>query len=699
MVVLRAPEARDAVEARVAEPSEAPARDETLDTGDHTVVQGDATLGLGDGAELPAPESRGRLAVIRTIAIVAIVGTAAYLAWRVGFTVRTGLWLAIPLWLLELHALIGLGLFTFSLWDVDGPPAPAPRRTTHLRVAVLIPTYNEPQEVLLPTVAAAVALAPAHETWVLDDGERDWVRELASTLGARYLARAEHDHGKAGNLNHALDHVDADVIGVLDADHVPGGGFLTHTLGYFDDPRVAVVQTPQEFYNSDSFEHDKNRALFGRRDSLPYSEQRLFYRAIQPGKNRWHAAFWCGTSALVRLNALHEVGGVAHETVTEDIHTTIRMHRRHWRTVYHNEVLARGLAARNAEEYFTQRLRWGTGAMQVLHTEHPISGPGLTPTQRLAYAATLLGWFDAWRTLGYLLIPPAVLFSGAVPIRASALTFGVVFGATFVVQRISLSLLGRGYAPQGMAMLFDVVRMQTVLQATWTYVVRRNRPFRVTAKAGSSEHRRVAAPRMLWALLCLSGASAVWFALTLAGLTPLHYAVSWTAYGAAGWLVFNAALVGAAVVRVHGERFAVDRRSAVRLKIGAPVLVDGRRGFIRDISMGGAQVRLPGETVPRPVVRGPRILELPFGGGITLRCEERGREQVGGGGVLLRLRFLDGQEPELGALATSLLARQVAAEGAEAAGPGDAAEAADRTEDPEEVGPVPVAALALPKGA
>ena len=350
-------------------------------------------------AGLPAPEPKGRRAVIRTTALVAIVATAAYLGWRIGFTVRQSLWLAIPLWLLELHALVGLGLFTFSLWDLDAAPRPAGRTMADLRVALLIPTYDEPTEVLLPTVAAAVSLSPAHETWVLDDGARPWVEELAGTLGARYLARPEHDHGKAGNLNYALDRVDADVVGVLDADHVPASGFLEHTLGYFADPRVAVVQTPQEFYNADSFEH--RRRLFAARGDDPddedpdderlFGEQRLFYRAIQPGKNRWDAAFWCGTSALVRVEALREVGGVAEETVTEDIHTTIRMQRRGWRTVYHNEVLARGLAARNAEEYFTQRLRWGTGAMQVLHAEHPITGRGLGFAQRLAYASTLLG--------------------------------------------------------------------------------------------------------------------------------------------------------------------------------------------------------------------------------------------------------------------------------------------------------------------
>jgi cellulose synthase/poly-beta-1,6-N-acetylglucosamine synthase-like glycosyltransferase len=139
----------------------------------------------------------------------------------------------------------------------------------------------------------------------------------------------------------------------------------------------------------------------------------LFYRAIQPGKNRWKAVFWCGTNAVVRVSAIRGIGGIACETVTEDMHTTIRLHRQGWRSVYHNEVLAHGLAARDATEYQAQRLRWGTGAMQILRLEHPLTRRGLSLPQRLAYATTILGWFDAWRTLAYVLLPLAVIFSGA----------------------------------------------------------------------------------------------------------------------------------------------------------------------------------------------------------------------------------------------------------------------------------------------
>ncbi len=118
------------------------------------------------------------------------------------------------------------------------------------------------------------------------------------------------------------------------ADHVAEPELLEKTLGYFDDPRVALVQTPQDFYNLGSFEY------FG-----PHNEQNVFYRILQPARNRWNAAFWCGTGGIVRLRALRQVGGLATESITEDIHTTIRLHRAGWKTVYHNEPHARGLAA------------------------------------------------------------------------------------------------------------------------------------------------------------------------------------------------------------------------------------------------------------------------------------------------------------------------------------------------------------------
>jgi cellulose synthase (UDP-forming) len=549
------------------------------------------------GPGLPSPSGRVATLAIRTITLVALIATAGYLTWRIALTVDlTVWWVSVPLIALEIHAAVGLALFAFSLWDVDRRPVVEDVATTSDRVAVLIPTYNESLEILTPTIAAAIAMRVDHETWVLDDGDRPAVAALARALGARYLTRPEHRHAKAGNLNHALGIVEADLVAVLDADHVASPDFLVRTLGYFADERVALVQTPQDFYNVDSFEHH----AADRDERHHFHEQTLFYRVIQAGKNRWDAAFWCGTGAVVRVAALADVGGVATDTITEDIHTTIRLHRRGWRTVYHNEVLARGLAASDAATYQLQRHRWGTGAMQVLRSENPLVVPGLTIRQRLAYAATLLGWFDAWRSLGYLLLPIVVLVTGAVPIRADALTFAVAFGTTFILQQLALRALSRGAHRPILSIVFELVRMTPNILATLTLVTRRRVAFAVTPKGrtddGTTRHP-AAEPRLLRALAILSVAAAAWFALTLLDVTPVRYSVPWAAYATFGWLIVNVGLLVRAISRVRDLRYAGERRASVRFDTELLGTLDTEPCAVLDVSLTGARVAVFGSSV------------------------------------------------------------------------------------------------------
>ncbi len=537
-------------------------------------------------------EGRGRRRAIRLVAVAAVLLTAVYLAWRVTSTLSGATaWLAGCLLVLETQALVSLSFHAFDLWDLDRVPAAAREAPEDLRVAVLIPTYNEPREVLLPTIAAAVALEPDHQTWVLDDGDRPWVADLAARLGAGYRARTEHADAKAGNINAVLPDLDVDVIAVFDADHVAHAGFLTRTLPYFTDPRVALVQTPQDFYNVDSFEHAEGRR--GRR----FGEQELFYRALAAGRNRWNAAFWCGTNAVLRLAALRDVGGVATGTVTEDIHTTMRMHRRGWRTVYHNEVLARGLAASSPQQYLSQRRRWGTGAMQVLRAENPAFVPGLTAAQRIGYLSTLLGWFDSWRTLGFLLLPLATVLTGGIPLAAPLSTFLPWFVAVFGAQRLALRLLARGRSTLWHAMLFEMIRLPANLLATLALFSRHDRPFTVTQKGRrGSERSRPAVPRLLVGLLVGHVVAAGWYLATTAGGTPLHYGVPWTAHGAALWLTVNAMILIVAVNRTRSHRFASERRAAVRFEVSGEARMDGRPARLVDISLTGASLLAPART-------------------------------------------------------------------------------------------------------
>ena len=339
------------------------------------------------------------------------------------------------------------------------------------------------------------------------------------------------------------------------------------------------------------------------------------------------------------MTALRDVGGVATETITEDIHTTIRLHRRGWRTVYHNEVLVRGLAASDAATYSLQRQRWGTGAMQVLRLENPLVVPGLTIPQRLAYGATLLGWFDAWRSLGYLLLPVVVLLTGAVPIRAEPWTFIAFFGLTFVLGQMAMRALSRGWHRSMLSIVFELVRMTPNIGATLTLLRPGRIGFRVTPKGRTGDSRRPAPePLLLRVTAVLSVVGLAWFALTLLGRTPTRYEVPWAAYATAGWLVLNTVLLVTAVGRVRALRFAGERRASHRFETVLHGRIDETPCEIHDLSLTGARIelgRLPVLSMSRDSGGPPslerHLLTVPIDGlEVVLKAVSRSQRREGG---------------------------------------------------------------------
>ncbi|HEU0072710.1 MAG TPA: glycosyltransferase, partial [Dehalococcoidia bacterium] len=585
----------------------------------------------------PKPEGRGDLARIHVFALLAVTIGIAYLVWRWFFTIDLDYWwVALPLVIAETHNILGLGLFTLALWDVDVSPPWRAVDKTGLKVAVFIPTLNEPEDVLLPTIAAAVAMQPAHETWVLDDGRRPAVHELAMELGAHYLTRPDNKHYKAGNLNHAMDFIDADIFAIFDADHVAGPNFLRHTLGYFDDPAVAVVQTPQDFYNTDSFEHQQ------RSDEAVFHEEAVFYRVIGPGKNLWEGAFWCGTSSLVRRDALKEVGGVATESVTEDLHTTIRLNRKGWKGVYHNEVLARGLAPTDAIQYMVQRNRWAVGAMQVLRMENPLFSRGLTFGQRLSFTTTILAWFDSWRTLTFILLPAAVIFTGASPINASGYVYVPAFILAFFSQFFALRLLARGYYPPVLSLVFEVLRLPAVLPATLAVLnPHKRRAFKVTAKTAHDDRDKINPPQLLVALMAISALSIVWFLTTMLGYTPSDYGGN--APAVIGSFIFacvNFWLVMIAIKRIRAAQYAGNRRAGFRFEVFLRGEMAGEACVVRDVSLTGARV----ESVAADLQRGQKLdLKVLAGEDSYALKAEVIRVRPANGTNVVALRFLRGQ--------------------------------------------------------
>jgi len=124
-------------------------------------------------------------------------------------------------------------------WRVSSSPAPVIQ--THPSVDVYVCTYDESVAVLHATLAGCRAIRYSHTTWLLDDGRRPEMEVLAREMGARYVTRPDSAHAKAGNINHALTKTDGELVLALDADDVPMPDILDRTVGYFDDPELALV--------------------------------------------------------------------------------------------------------------------------------------------------------------------------------------------------------------------------------------------------------------------------------------------------------------------------------------------------------------------------------------------------------------------------------------------------------------------------
>jgi cellulose synthase (UDP-forming) len=566
----------------------------------------------------PGPEEPRSRRLAHIGGVAAIVALVLYLTWRVLFTMPSGEWNLTIAWILvtfEALPLAGLVLKAWSVWNIDShPPAPVSEAPEGMRVAVLIPTYNEPIEVLTPTVAAACALAPEHETWVLDDGSRPWVEQMCAAYGARYVRRDVHDHAKAGNMNHALGLMAAekaaggpgiDIIAVLDCDHVPLPTFLTATLGWFEDPEIALIQGPQSFYNGGAFDDD---GITG--------EQGTFFNVLMASRNVPGAGpFWCGSTSLLRLSALEEVGGVATETITEDMHTTLKLIRRGWRTVYHHQTLAVGLAPATPDQYLLQRRRWGMGAMQILVHEKLWAAKGWMSWRNYhEYLNGTLWWLEGIATLVAFLIPVVIMLSGAQTSTAGPLLFTGVFLVMFTVRLWGSKQLMRNEIHWPTAFALRIFRVPVGLACLWWLMSRNVLEFQVTPKGAADLRLRGRTPRILIVMIVLISAVVLYAAAGLAGLVPWRTTPGSTVASGA-WLVLAAAVLVLGTRRIRAAEFATSRRNAYRIEVAAPVEADGVRGELLDISVGGAAVRFPRGT-------------LPDSGVVTLRLPEAAPVQL-----------------------------------------------------------------------
>ena len=527
-----------------------------------------------------------RLLILRFFVFVTVVLGVNYIAWRWLFSLNWhAWWIAVPLVVAETYSLIDVSLFGLAMWRARPRELPntVPLGTT---VDVFITTYDEPIDLVMITARHARDIRYPHSTWLLDDGARPELAAAAADLGVGYIKRGADWvdrplHAKAGNLNNALMSTNGELLLILDADQVPQPGILDKTLGYFDDERVALVQTPQLFGN----------VPIG--DPLG-SQAPLFYGPIQQGKDGWNAAFFCGSNAILRREALMQLGITGYVTeveravdtalrgahrvikralrsvpksnemmhtaladvgkavdaakasidsgeslsgvtytlqrrvaevsqamvavdvqllakdlraieemdaggadsdfimninatmealgsrdlsplgavesvqtllrsidvdrsreaqplmplatisVTEDMATSMRLHGLGWKSVYHHELLAVGLAPEDLSTMLKQRLRWAQGTMQVLIRENPLVQRGMTLAQRLMYFSTMWSYLSGFATIIYFAAPIVFLCFGVLPVNTTAWEFFLRFLPFMIANQLLFAFASHG---------------------------------------------------------------------------------------------------------------------------------------------------------------------------------------------------------------------------------------------------------------
>ncbi len=518
---------------------------------------------------------------IRRAAILALTVLSAYVVARLLFTRDE----ANPLsfWMLfiaEAMSLLSLILFAYEAWRLPPLAKHEPLRTS---VDIAIATYNEPIDILEPTIVASLRVWDVRHVWVLDDGRRDEVRQLCEDLGARYATREDNKHAKAGNINAALPRIDSELILFLDADHVPQRNAIVDMSGYFRDPSVALVQSPHDFRNRDSAQHTHGT----------HHEQSLFFEVLMPARERHQAVFWCGSAALIRRSALVEVGGVATETVSEDLHTTLKLQLKGYTIRYHNDPLVTGIAPHTTADYLLQRDRWARGTLAVLTgPESPLFGRGWRLSQRLHYVNNLLYYFLPLQRLLYVGVLLLALLLAWLPIGNVTALFAIAVSLVFATSLFASLALARGRLEIGEGASNTYLSAEIYTRALVTTALRRKSSFAVTPKSISEltlgERLRVLAlPTVVAVVIAVSWAlraAQQAFGYVVPGVV-LPGTLTTTAFAI---LTFFAALELATVVPMLAREYRRrQKRQRWRFTCNLPAIIGGQPVVITDLHEEG----------------------------------------------------------------------------------------------------------------
>src|SRR6202140_3031002 len=401
-----------------------------------------------------------------------------YFVFGSAFALTLGLILLVPLVLIAMArieeiAAIAFGRAPRRLIVKGATMAPATMGATVIfpKVSIHIPAYFEPVEMLKQTLDAVSRLDyPNFECVVIINNPPDpefWqpIQDHCRPLGERFkFINAEKVKGfKAGALKIAMDRtaVDAEIIGIIDADYVVRPDWLKDLVPVFADPNVGLVQAPQEH-------RDGDRSLM---HYIMNGEYAGFFDIGMVQRNEHNAIIVHGTMCLIRRAAMDMAGGWAGDTICEDTDLGLAIIEHGWLTHYTNHRYGHGLLPDPYEAFKKQRHRWAYGGFQIVKKHWRRFLPGasrLSPDQKREFSLGWLNWLGA-ESLGVvvailnLIWVPIVAFAD-IAIPDKILTLPII--ASFVVSLVHFVALYRLRVPVKWGQMLGA--MVTAMSVQWT---------------------------------------------------------------------------------------------------------------------------------------------------------------------------------------------------------------------------------------
>jgi cellulose synthase/poly-beta-1,6-N-acetylglucosamine synthase-like glycosyltransferase/exo-beta-1,3-glucanase (GH17 family) len=429
--------------------------------------------------------------------------TGHYFVFGSAFALTLGLILLVPLVLIAMARIGEIATIAFGrnprrliVKEATLAPATIGANVSFPKVSIHIPAYFEPPEMLKQTLDAVAGLDyPNFECVVIINNTPDpefWqpIQDHCRLLGERFkFINAEEVKGfKAGALRIAMERTaeDAEIIGIIDADYVVTPDWLKDLVPVFADPRVGLVQAPQDH-------RDGDRSLM---HYIMNGEYAGFFDIGMVQRNEANAIIVHGTMCLIRRSAMDMAGGWAGDTICEDTDLGLAIIEHGWLTHYTNTRYGHGLLPDTYEAFKKQRHRWAYGGFQIVKKHWRCFLPGasrLSPDQRREFALGWLNWLGA-ESLGVLV---AILNLIWVPIVAFAdiaipdkiLTLPII--ASFLVSLLHFVALYRlrVHVKTGQMLGAMVAAMSvqwTVSRAVANGLITEHLPFARTSKGGLS---------------------------------------------------------------------------------------------------------------------------------------------------------------------------------------------------------------------